>query len=105
MDAFFESYRNLHEAQMRRLSTTKNATVVMQLTQELHAADCLPENVRDKCWDELSRVCLKKYSTSMASSTRFEGFGWSSAHIDDHMQRFLKEIMERRAQIFRKYIS
>ena len=85
------------------MATTKNAETLMQLTQELHAADCMPDAVRDHCWDELQRIAVKKYKNAIeATSSRLGGFGWSSAHVKDHMNRFLKERMERRAQIFRK---
>jgi hypothetical protein len=39
---------------------------------------------------ELKLICLKKYEDSKPLSTRFDGFGWSVGHVQDHMDRMLK---------------
>ena len=58
--------------------------------KELRKHRLLPDQLETDLCKELKLICLKKYEDSKPLSTRLDGFGWSVAHIQDHMERMLK---------------
>jgi hypothetical protein len=107
MEDFESKLKTLQEAQIRRLQDKKGHDGVEQYHVELVTSRLTPKDIAQACWTELKRVSLLKYDDDTClsvSSNRLDGVGWSSQHIKNHMDRFLKERMEQQNELFRKYL-
>jgi hypothetical protein len=65
-------------------------------------------NLNEECIDrecmlELAIVLNKKYDTEVTSG-RLDNYGWSTAHIRDHMHRFLQSKMRAVGEILKVYV-
>lgn len=80
------------DEQIKRLVAfgIKSEKDVDNAMNELGKNRLLPDQVETDLCKELKLICLKKYEDVKPLSTRLDGFGWSVAHIQDHMDRMLK---------------
>jgi hypothetical protein len=106
MEAFSQSILTLYESQLRRLqSSHDDPTIVERVSSALTAAKLTPESIKEACRSELVRIVTKTYEPDEPThhgSHRLNGFGWSKSHVNDHMDRFLKNLLDRQSDIFRK---
>jgi hypothetical protein len=61
------------------------------------------ESIDRECMKELAIVLNKKYDNEVTSG-RLNNYGWSTAHIRDHMHRFLQSKMKAVGEIFKVYV-
>lgn len=107
MDNFESKLQTLQESQFRRLQNKKGAEGVEEYNVELVRARLTFKDITQACWTELKRIAVIKYEENTqlsVSSNRLEGHGWSTLHIKNHMDRFLKDLLEQQNDILRKFL-
>jgi len=55
------------------------------------------------CCTELQTILNKRYDDPIGSN-RLNGLGWTSAHVNDHMKRFLQSKMQSAGQFLRQFL-
>jgi hypothetical protein len=61
----------------------------------------MPENVESDLCKELKNICTRRFEQAMPESNRLDGFGWSKAHIKEHMKRMLTAKLQEITTILR----
>jgi hypothetical protein len=82
--------------QVSRLLASKhiNRSEIDDLTRALRDSRLLPDQIEADLAEELRSICNLTYEVANASSNRLNGFGWSLAHMQEHMERILKSRLE-----------
>lgn len=83
---------------MRRIRKNRDVRVLAEVDSEIMKHNLSPAHIRDLCRDEVLRVCMAKYEENIGSN-RLEGHGWNKAHVLSHMERFLRQLMDRQNDI------
>jgi len=87
---FSASLTTLFTEQKQRLEkATNDNAFIKKVFEELIARNLDPDSINKDCAQELKLVLSKTYDQPIVSS-RLGGLGWTSAHIADHMKRFLQ---------------
>ena len=82
----FEQHRLRLEASMDKPEDTLR---IAQAFADLDLKELGPRHIDRVCTEELKMVLTKQYEKPIGS-TRLLGHGWTTAHILDHMKRFLE---------------
>ena len=61
------------------------------------------ESIDQSLCTELKLVLVRRYEHPIAS-TRLEGYGWTVAHVKDHMRRLLKSKMQQAGTLMRSIV-
>jgi uncharacterized protein (DUF1810 family) len=99
---FREKIQAIYEQQSQRLKMTMNdGAFVDHLFEKLYSHGHSPTEISKRCCNELKLVLIKRYEEPIGSN-RLDGYGWTRAHIEDHMKRYLASQLEE-AGAFLKY--
>ena len=96
-----QAIEDLFNEQKRRLLLKYSEESVRTVWLQLEDKCLLPENIDNKIAIELARVSQLRYEENIGSN-RLEGFGWSSAHIKDHMKRFLQGLIKESSAVMKQ---
>jgi len=82
--------------QVSRLLSSKHISrgEIDDLTRALRESRLLPDQIEADLAEELRSICNLRYEVANVSSNRLNGFGWSLAHMQEHMERILKSRLE-----------
>ena len=94
---------DLFKNQLSRISKAVNAEVFQAAQECLENNNLLAEDIDRECMKELSIILNKKYDVEVTSG-RLDNYGWSTAHIRDHMGRFLQSKMKAVGNILKAYV-
>lgn len=94
----------LFKNQLSRISKAVDADVYRAAQECLEINGLLAEDINRECMKELSIILNKKYDVEVASG-RLDNYGWSTAHIRDHMGRFLQSKMKAVGNILKAYVN
>ena len=94
----------LFQQQRQRLATVAGTERVTAAFEALTAMNLDAEAIDKRCCVELQQILGKKYDDPIASS-RLAGYGWTTAHVKDHMRRFLQSRIQHAGQVMRSYIN
>ena len=101
---FKDTIEEFFNAQRERLETSFDAKLVSQAYEALEAHSLDATGIDCACAQELCEVLKKKYDKEIGSR-RLNGFGWTMAHIKDHMMRFLKTKLEESEQTIKDMLE
>jgi hypothetical protein len=104
MDTFYEDLQKIYNAQLRRVKKNRDVQVMSEVDSEIMREKLSPSFLRNACRDEVLRICKAKYDENIGSN-RLEGHGWNKAHVISHMERFLRQLMDRQKDVFRRVVS
>jgi hypothetical protein len=104
MDTFYEDLQKIYNAQLRRVRKNRDVQVMGEVDSEIMRQKLAPASIRDACRDEVIRISKAKYDDNIGSN-RLGGHGWNKAHIVSHMERFLRQMLDRQNDVFRRVIS
>jgi hypothetical protein len=91
---FTEKIQAIYDQQSQRLKVTlQDGPFVETLFQQLYSKGHSPLEISKRCCAELKLVLAKRYEEPIGSN-RLDGYGWTRAHIEDHMKRFLAAQLE-----------
>lgn len=85
MSEFLQSLEELIEKQLQKLTEEDK--------KALEKHNLMPIDIDKKITKELIRVCTERYEEPLQDSNRLDGYGWSKHRIQEHMTRYLKEIL------------
>jgi hypothetical protein len=94
----------LFKNQLSRISKAVDPEVFNAAQECLEDNNLLAEDIDRECMKELSIILNKKYDIEVASG-RLDNYGWSTAHIRDHMGRFLQSKMKAVGNILKAYVN
>jgi len=94
----------LYKAQLSRISKAVDSDVFNAAKECLENNNLLAEDIDRECMKELSIILIKKYDIEVTSG-RLDNYGWSTAHIRDHMGRFLQSKMKAVGNILKAYVN
>ena len=104
MKMFRAALDELFEQQRVRLTTVAGPERVASAFAALAGMNLDAESIDKRCCLELQQILTKKYEDPIASS-RLAGYGWTTAHVKDHMRRFLQSRVQHAGQVMRSYIN
>jgi hypothetical protein len=102
---FVEALQELFDQQRARLSSALGPTQVLEAFEALIEESLDVKSIDEACCEELKQILLKTYEEPIASSNRLQKHGWSKAHIQDHMRRFLSDKIRRAGDIMRQFLK
>ena len=91
---FRPALEQLFEQQRLRLTSVSDPDTVNKAFEFLGENRLDVDSIDYDCCEELKLVLNKRYDVPMDRSTRLEKHGWSIAHIQEHMRRFLQKKMK-----------
>jgi len=92
---FRQSLQDLYGMQRQRLNIVVNDSAkVEEAFEALKDLGLDIETVDQKCCAELKTILNKRYEEPIANGTRLHGYGWTRAHVEDHMNRFLTTLLQ-----------
>jgi hypothetical protein len=100
---FRASIHDLFDSQRQRISKAVCQDTMNAALETLEKHNLNEDHIDRECMKELSIVLNKKYDNEVTSG-RLDNFGWSTAHIRDHMHRFLQSKMKAVGEIFKVYV-
>jgi hypothetical protein len=77
-----------YQQKQRMINVTHNRELVEKLFDDLQSKEYGPVDIDERCCNELKTVLLNRYD-DVIQTTRLQGYGWTRAHIEDHMKRYL----------------
>jgi hypothetical protein len=86
--------------QKARLVSVCGPEKVQEAFQELKRCKYDPDSINEKCARELCLILNKRYEAPI-KSTRLDGHGWSTSHVQHHMQRFLQHQLKQAGSIMK----
>jgi hypothetical protein len=102
---FKEALQELFDQQRARLSSALGPDKVLEAFQSLEEESLDCSGIDMACCEELKQILVKTYEEPIASSNRLQKHGWSKAHIQDHMRRFLSDKIRRAGDIMRQFLK
>ena len=89
--------------QISRLLMSGNANLqeVEDIQIALKKHRLMPEQIECDLAKELSDACSFKYDDIVQTSNRLDGYGWSVQHLQEHMERMLKQKLQQLSTILR----
>jgi hypothetical protein len=92
---FREALTDLYALQRQRLNIVVNDTdKVDRAFEALVELGLTLEQVDQKCCAELKTILNKRYEDPIPNGTRLQGHGWTRAHVEDHMNRYLTKLLQ-----------
>jgi hypothetical protein len=83
MSDFLQSLNDLISKQLQKLTEEEE--------KALEKSNLTAVDIDKRITKELIRVCTERYEEPI--SNRLDGFGWSKQRIQEHMKRYLREIL------------
>jgi hypothetical protein len=90
---FRSAIDDLFTNQLHRISKAVTNETLECAKQSLEQNHLFPDDINRDCMKELTIILNKRYDTEV-SSGRLDNYGWSTAHVRDHMHRFLQSKMK-----------
>lgn len=101
---FREAIDELFKQQRARLeSSLDDASRIDQAFEALVEQGLDATSIDKSLCAELKLVLVRRYEHPIAS-TRLEGYGWTVAHVKDHMRRLLKSKMQQAGALMRSIV-
>lgn len=102
---FLSALSEFFDQQWTRLESAVGQDKVNEAMEILESEGLDVQAIDRACCEELKLILSKKYDEPIASSTRLEKHGWSKAHIQDHMKRFLCDKIRRAGDLMRQTLG
>jgi len=89
--------------QISRLLLSGNANLqeVEDIQASLKKHKLMPDQIECDLTKELATACNFKYDDIVQTSNRLDGYGWSVQHLQEHMERMLKQKLQQISTILR----
>jgi len=100
MSMFRDALEMLFDQQRERLSMVLGLDVVLLAFKDLETQGYDVVSLDRDCAEELKSIISKTYDRPIGSS-RLDGFGWTPAHVKEHMRRFLHTKMMHISEVLR----
>ena len=101
---FRSALDELFQQQRVRLTTVAGPERVNAAFEALKAMNLDAEAIDKRCCVELQQILSKRYDDPISSS-RLSGYGWTTAHVKDHMRRLLQSRVQHAGQVMRSYVD
>jgi len=85
---FRTALQELFSQQRQRLECVVHPEKVNEAFQKLEQMGLDVDSIDKDCCSELLTILNKRYDDPIGSN-RLNGHGWTTAHVNDHMKRFL----------------
>ena len=106
MDSFAKCFQELEESQLRRIKLARGADAVLEASVFLRTEKLNASSLTQAIQDELHHICTLKYEEPIQTNApRLEGYGWSYHHVQDHMNRFFKSLLEKQNLAIQKLLT
>lgn len=102
---FTTALSEFFDQQLSRLESAVGHEKVNEAMQILESEELDVSAIDRACCEELKLILCKKYDEPISSSTRLDKHGWSKAHVQDHMKRFLCEKIRRAGDLMRQTLG
>jgi len=102
---FRKAIDELFDQQRQRLECAIGTERVAKAFEALESTKLDSESIDGACCAELKHILQKRYESPVANSTRLGGLGWSMAHVQDHMRRFLQTKVRAAGDILRSHVD
>jgi hypothetical protein len=102
---FLSALSEFFDQQWTRLESAVGQDKVNEAMHILETEGLDVSAIDRSCCEELKLILSKKYDEPIASSTRLDKHGWSKAHIQDHMKRFLCDKIRRAGDLMRQTLG
>jgi len=100
---FRSALQELFTQQRQRLECVVDKTNVDTAFQKLEEMGLDIVSIDRDCCTELQTILNKRYDDPIGSN-RLNGMGWTSAHVNDHMKRFLQSKMQSAGHFLRQFL-
>ena len=100
---FRNALQELFTQQRARLECVVDRAHVDVAFEKLEDMGLDIKSIDRDCCSELQTILNKRYDDPIGSN-RLNGFGWTSAHVNDHMKRFLHSKMQSAGHFLRQYL-
>lgn len=101
---FAEAIQHWFGEHRQRLEATYGAEAATRAFERLTEARLGPDDINGSCAKELKAIVQKRYEEPIASS-RLQGYGWSTRHVQDHMRLFFKDKMQKAGQVLQASVA